>query len=502
MATNEDEVKRAALRELARRELARREAARATSEPKTEEQKPMSRTEAFFHMLGQGASYGFTDELAAGMRFAEERDLPLAQQSQNAFDLMEEQLAHSRGQLNRARTQHPGISVAGELAGSVIGGGGLSGVMKSPTTVGGSIARGAGLGAATSAAYGLGTGEGAQDKLIKAATGGATGAVTGALIGGASGAIAARMKPAGVSTEELFDQSQAAYRAVKEAGVSVKNEAVSDAIESIRSAVKGEGFHAGLHPRLNTALSSLDDIAKEPNVSFPELEIQRRILKNAAASLQPDERRVASVAIEKLDDFVNGLKSTDIAGGDSDRAIFAIQQARSLWSRASKSDVIDNLIERARVKAGTNFSMAGYEHAIRNEFKALALSPQRLRGFTEAEVAAIKQVATGGPIDKAMRLLGKLAIRGPVSGAASVGLGALVGGPYGATTVPIVGEIARQGATASTMRNAQLASELIRTGKVIPMPPSPLADFLNIGIAQQAAQPEEQYRRLSEALKR
>src|SRR5690606_18202419 len=161
----------------------------------------------------------------------------------------------------------------------------------------------------------------------------------------------------------------------------------------------------------------------------------------------PDEARIASIMKDALDDFVQRLRPGDVLAGDPIKGASALKVARDLWARGSKADAIENLIERARNRAG-QFSGSGYENALRTEFRAFVRNRRNLRGFTADERAALQRVARGGPIENALRYLGKLAPTGIVSAALSGGAGAAMGGPVGAAALPALGFLARQGATA------------------------------------------------------
>ena len=159
-------------------------------------------------------------------------------------------------------------------------------------------------------------------------------------------------------------------------------------------------------------------------------------------------------------------------GGNPAIAIPALQDARKLWSQASKADTIETLIDRAKLSA-PNFSGSGMENAIRTEFRALAKNEKKMRLFTDDEQDAIRKVAMGGPVENAMRMIGKFAPTGVVSSGLSSGAGYMLGGPVGAAAVPAAGFGARQLATMLTMRNAQKASELMRGTQPSAMAPQP-----------------------------
>ena len=109
----------------------------------------------------------------------------------------------------------------------------------------------------------------------------------------------------------------------------------------------------------------------------------------------------------------------------------------------------------ADLRSEVNFSQSGMEQALRRKLVNLADNPKKLRAFSKEEQELIKSTAKGGSVQNALRLFGKLAPTGVVSGGVSVGGGALLGGTPGAIVVPVVGSLARQGATQLGLRNIE-----------------------------------------------
>ena len=137
----------------------------------------------------------------------------------------------------------------------------------------------------------------------------------------------------------------------------------------------------------------------------------------AAKSLDADERRLASIAIEKLDDFVEA--------GDSATA-GTLREGRQLWARLRKSEVIERAMERAAD------AQSGLESGLRNEFRALHKGiingRKDMRGFSAAEKTAIRAVAQGTATTNTLRRLGAL---GGGLGTSRQSLNAVLGGGLG-----------------------------------------------------------------------
>lgn len=459
--------------------------------------------------IASGATFGLADEMAAGastLTGIGERGAP------TMTDLVREKAGGSRYERNlaaeRARDAAipSGTKLVGELAGGMMTGTGLArqGVTllnAARPTVGSMAARGAGEGAAYGTAHGFGRGEGVQDRLEQAAYGGTVGAVTG----GGTGAVAGKMAQSGArktipSTDALKAQSNAAYKAADDAGVVVHRGRFGDAIDDIVNLAKTEGLDPDIHKGATAAVNRL---LKERghDISLEKLDQLRQIIRESATTA--GDGRITSLMIGRLDDFIDRLSVKDIVSGDALKGTSALNQARDLWSRMRKSEVIDTLVDNARTSA-QQFSGSGYENALRTQFRALAKNQNAMRKFSEEERDAIKLVARGGPVDNALRYLGKLAPRGVVSGGFSLGVGSAVDPTLGFATMAL-GEMGRRGATAMTKGNVNALSDIVRSGGSLPQPgpltPAQLSmlQAALIGQAQQEPQAIDTLLRLNTA---
>lgn len=307
----------------------------------------------------------------------------------------------------------------------------------------------------------------ASGQLVKEAGGGpvaqtATELVTGGIIGGRP------TKPNVSVSDQLRADSSAAYKAAENAGAVFRPESYDNFVSSLTKNIQNSGFLPKLQPKVAGVLEEFEAQKGSPK-SLEKLELLRRVNKNAMSSKEEDERRLAGIIQDELDKYVSNAGSSDILAGDAPLALSELKNARKLWSQASKSDEIENLIDRAKISA-PNFSASGMENALRTEFRALAKNENRMRLFTSEEQDAIRKVAMGGPVENVLRALGKFAIRGPVSGGLSIATGGMLFGPAGTVALPAVGEAARFGASQMTKRNANMAAALMRGGKLASQP--------------------------------
>jgi hypothetical protein len=409
---------------------------------------------AFQSGANQGMTLGFGDELQAGL-FAIPEAIGGAVQG-NGFDLGQgynTALERVRGIDEASAALNPIANLAGNVTGNAVLAGSVPNFSRQAApTIGSMAGRGALDGLIYGSIAGFGTGEELSDRAQQAATGGIIGGALGGVAGGVAGALANKSVAAATpEAEELFDQAGALYDAARDSKVVFPQQSVKTTADDIAAKVISEGLDPDLHPRATAALRRLQE-ASGKNMTAQDAMTLRRVIGAAAGDLNnPDQTRIASIMRQSFDDFIAQSIPETVA-------------ANALYQTANKTQLIENTIQRARDAAGPNFSGSGFENALRQQFKGLLFNKSALRGFSDAEVAAIRKVANGGPIENVLRYIGKAAPTGVVSGGLAGGAGYAIGGLPGAAAVLGTGTAARMGATASTLNNANLARALVASG--------------------------------------
>jgi hypothetical protein len=266
-------------------------------------------------------------------------------------------------------------------------------------------------------------------------------------------AIGASGKLQAPTVQELKGQAGQQYKFAEEAGAIFKKNPYKQFAEGLESTLIKEGMDETLTPKVVAALKRINQ-EKGGNVTLEKIEILRRIGRGAASSIDANESRIGNIIIDKLDDFVENAQPSQLAKGSSE-AVRALVDARELWKRAKKTEIIDELVASAELRAEANYTQSGIENALRRKLVNLADNPKKLRAFSKEEQELIKSTAKGGPIQNALRLAGKLSPTGAIPAAIGGGAGFALGGPYGAVILPMLGGAARQGATQLGLRNIE-----------------------------------------------
>jgi hypothetical protein len=307
---------------------------------------------------------------------------------------------------------------------------------------------------------------GATSQYVAEETGSPLVGMAAGIAAGIPFSIGASGKVQAPTVQELKGQAGQQYKFAEEAGAVFKGNAYNQFANSLESNLRKEGLDKTLHPRVFATLERIKDT--KGNVSLENMEILRRIGQAAGSSTDASERRLASMLVDDLDNFVETAGPKTLTKGSSE-AVSALTDARELWKRAKKTEIIDNIFNSAELRAEANFTQSGMEQALRRKLVNLADNQKAMRAFNKEEQNAIKIAAKGGSMQNLLRFVGKLAPTGVVSGGGSVGLGYLAGGPIGAIATPVVGGIARKGAEQLGLRNIEQLRNRLATGNV-PIP--------------------------------
>lgn len=377
---------------------------------------------------------------------------------------------------DQTAAQNPISTTAGEIGGAIVGTAPL--VAAAPAAFGAGTAAlpvraltAAGTNATLGAADAVTRG---QDPGSAALIGAGTGFVApyaAAGIGKVVGGLAGRISPTVVPTiDELNASASAAYKAADDAGVQIAQPAFGKAVQGIGIAAQDAGIDKTLHPKAMAVLSRFEDAAGG-SPTLQEIDRLRRVAKGATSSIEPDERRIGSLIVEKLDDFVGGLKPQDLVSGDAS-AVNSLTEARALWSRAKKSEAIADALESADLRAASTGSGGNADNAVRQNIRRL-LESDASRGFNAEEKAAMETVVRGTPAQNALRLAGKLSPSGNGLMAA-LSIGATAMNPTMAVA-PTVGVAAKALADRATTVNANRLAQLVQNGGAVAESPVAIA---------------------------
>lgn len=377
---------------------------------------------------------------------------------------------HARAMLDAAQRDHPVAAYGGEIGGAVA----LPlGAIKSTGKLALDAGKSALAGGLFSGLYGFGAGEGGAGERLENAKdsaligGGISAAIpfAGAGIKKIAESLMARkaIKAAGANaptTEQLRTAGTAAYKAIDDAGVSVRPDVAQAKLGEIADALRGEGVGLDVggkvFPASRAIMEATEGFTEGKNtVPFRDLDILRRFMGSGAASnlANKADTRLATGARAAMDDMVMKLGPDDVDAGDIDALQTMLPKARDLWAKMSKSQMIDDAME-----ASENY-LSGPASGIRNQFARILKNPKLARGFNEAEKRALRGVVNGSIPERALHLaaggMGKLMTAlGGFAGGGIPGAAAGAGLSFGL----------QKASEKVAMKNAEIARALVANG--------------------------------------
>lgn len=300
---------------------------------------------------------------------------------------------------------------------------------------------------------------------------GGYGETVGALAGAVApamvrGQTTAGLKPQSAPTnEQLKSAANAAYKEADNAGVIINPTGVDRVSQAVKTELADLGYTPKLQPRVAAALEEIDNTVQGGNVTLKGLDTLRKIARSAyTGSMDATEKMMATRIVEQIDDLIDNVKPSELVTGDPTRAAAALKEARSLWTRLKKSELVDDALNSADLRAGSTHAGANIDNAIRQNIRAL-LTNKKLKGnktFTQAERNMMERFVRGGSGQNFLRWLGRSS---PEGGGLStyLGIGSAATLP-GGWMLPAAGFVSKRVSDALTKRNANILSETIRRG--------------------------------------
>ena len=286
--------------------------------------------------------------------------------------------AYEQQRLRDEMQQHPVASIASNLGGGLATGEALAEAAPAAAAsfgnwlragnTGARIAKGAGTGAITGAAYGAGTAD--EGKALEGAE---QGAIAGGLTGGAIPAAGAALSDVGntalnaakgifaKSPEAVQDAAAAMksaagsiYDKMRQVGATFNPQAARNLISDLQSIVSGGQFISELNPKTTAIVNHIQSAAQDGSLSLGDLDQYRRMLGRIGNT---EDGVSAGSARNAIDNFVNNAQGKDLVGGlkytpqDLNNAQDELQKLQGLH---------DNLVDSIQGKAQLAGKQGGF----------------------------------------------------------------------------------------------------------------------------------------------
>jgi len=282
------------------------------------------------------------------------------------------------------------------------------------------------------------------------------------------------------ASADIKQQASNLYKKIDDAGIIIKADPFNQFVDNVKSTI-GSKVREARNPKIVDVFRELDESRDAP-ITLQKMQELRSSISSLKMSKEPSDSNFAGQIVEQLDDFVENLNTTKLFSpnkGDL-KTIQLVPEATKLWKQARKSEMLDDIFEKAEIKIADPYDDVAFATKLRSEFKNLAVDKNRLRGFSEEEVKAIKNAAKGGRIENGLRAFGKAGqgerystAGGLVGGGLSTlafgpEFGNLVAGPIGAAigakTIPALKSVSSSAASQIGKQNLQNVLDLVKTG--------------------------------------
>ena len=288
--------------------------------------------------------------------------------------------------------------------------------------------------------------------------------VAGMVAGMATGApFAVGTRSTGPSREVLAAQSTAAFDAAKNSGIAFNPSRFSQGMGRIAADLRQEGYTPTGYPKIEAVVRELTDVNMPKD--FTELQALRKMMQNAQASIDPAERRLATILKDRFDDYIVNASQSDVVGTGNKTGVAAWNQARNTYSRMMKADVFDEMLSNAQLDQ-SKFTQSGAENSMAQQLRTLAKNKNKMRLFTAAEQKEIIAAAKGSSTQNLLKFFGRFAPTGPVSGISTFGATAI--NPYVGIPLALGATGARMGATSLRRQSVENLADIMRTGGLQP----------------------------------
>jgi hypothetical protein len=278
---------------------------------------------------------------------------------------------------------------------------------------------------------------------------------------GTAGSVKRPQKQEALSTQALDRIATDRYDQLQRSGVQLKTDEFVNAMDDIAKGLRQEGYTPKAFPKVAGAIEELTSTAQPKD--WTELQALRKMIRSGQKSIEPEERRMASILLDDYDNYLMTVPKDSIASGDMKNAGQLWSEARNAYSKMKKSEVFEDMLNEAKLDR-SKFTQSGEENSLAKQLRQLAKNDKKMRLFTKTEQDAIEQAAKGGNVQNMLKFFGRFAPTGVVPVGLSVGTTALA--PM--IGIPLTIGAAGSRGLATNMRRGSVEdlTNMMRTGGV------------------------------------
>jgi hypothetical protein len=278
---------------------------------------------------------------------------------------------------------------------------------------------------------------------------------------GAASSVKRPQREQAASTEFLDRIATDRYAQLQQSGIELNSDKFVDSMQKIAKGLRDEGYTPTAYPKISGAVEELTSTAQTKD--WTELQALRKIIRGGQKSLDPEEKRLASILLDEYDNYLINVPKDSIISGDMKNAGQLWSEARSAYSKMKKSEVFEDMLNEAKLDR-SKFTQSGEENSLAKQLRQLAKNDKKMRLFAKDERDAITAAAKGGTMQNMLKFFGRFAPTGPVSGLFTGGATALAP----AIGIPMALGSAGSRVAATNMRQTSIEdlANMMRMGQI------------------------------------
>lgn len=214
------------------------------------------------------------------------------------------------------------------------------------------------------------------------------------------------------SRTQLRDAASDAFAEADKAGVKVTPQAFTDFTANLPKVMQAEKITSGTIPmsdkiyeQTKNLVDRLDQTYQGHELTLANLQILQQeangFVKKALRAAEGDrgdqDVRGATIVAKQIKDFVQNLKPEQLASGDPQKAIPALNKAKELWRRNAKMDTVENIIDVAKDLKDPDY--------IQQQFREIVKDRNTLKEFSPREQKLITDIAAESGVRDAVEAI-------------------------------------------------------------------------------------------------
>ena len=260
------------------------------------------------------------------------------------------------------------------------------------------------------------------------------------------------------STQQLGQQADAAFEAVKKSGLEYEPSAVMDFRNRIEKQLQAD-YDPATSPKVMSILNRITNKAQAGETSIKDLHDIRKVigreLRSGFDPAQRTQRAMGGILTDELDDFITNPTTPTVASKanlNPTQITATFQDAINKYKMMSQSAEIEQAVSRAAKPK------ADFGSVIQTQMNRIASNPARLRRFTPEQQQAISSIAAGefapGVVSGLSKFAPSFSVPGLIKGGFQSGIG-VTGAMLGNPLVPAaMAGLAGTGLAARVARNS------------------------------------------------